>query len=770
MKLVRSITSAALATLLLAMVDFSAFASTTIYINPASGNWEVSSNWLGGAPATGDDVVITNLPGKTVTIGGTAPTNTLSVNSVTIGSGSTSGMANTLTLNTSQISPLEIAGNLSLLEGGALDVNSSNGLQVLGTSIIAAMGPVSSTVSNTTMTINGPGMVNFSGDLVVGQTNYSAMLNIFGGTALVSGQLRVADAPSSSGAVTMTAGSLIDTNGPVIIGNLGSASFLQTGGAVTVNDLQLGNASGSQGTYTLSGGVLNCLSSLQLGTNFTSAVGSFILNSNSVLIVTNASQTAFVSLTTNGTLALNGGMMQVDNLVFPNGGSFTNLGGTINFTKPLKVDNGGSITISGNNAVLGTSQNVLLGTSLGSTGSLSVLNGGALYITNAALDIGNAGTLTNSAGTGFVTISNATVTAGSVNLGSTAGGIGYLTLLTNGVFDVQSNLTLVSSSLTATSSMTLAGGSLIMSNGLVRVGPEGSGRLTVSGGNHVFQQVWLGNSNNLGSGIFRMTGGKVTILGAGSGPGKGFVSNYAVFTGGEIDGSGTSLTVGLGHDSDVYLGNNVTAEWQDIYVGYSPGFTGTYTQTNGVMAISDSLVIGTDDCVAGAVGEVTMLGGTMYVTNATHTAVLDVLNGIFILNAGATLVVDNLVVTNSCGHFQNFGGRLVQNNPPNLSPDLDADDDGMSNTNEILAGTDPLSPGSLFRVTNIALTNETNVRIDWTTVPGRSYVVQTNGSLSDGTFRDLSPVIMVPVANTTNYLHVNGATNGTQFYRVRLGP
>jgi hypothetical protein len=577
----------------------------------------------------------------------------------------------------------------------------------------------------------------------------------------------------------MTAGSLVDTNSPVIVGNLGSASFLQTGGTVTVNNLQLGNANGSQGTYTLSGGVLNCLSSLQLGTNFTSAVGSFILNSNSVLTVTNASQTAFVSLTTNGTLTLNGGMMQVDNLVFPNGGSFTNFGGTINFTKPIKVDNGGSITISGSNAVIRTAQNVLLGTSLGSTGSLYVLNGGALYITNAALDIGNAGTLTNSAGIGFVTISNATVAASSVNLGSTAGGIGYLTLLTNGVLDVQSNLTLVSSSLAVTSSVTLAGGSLIMSNGVLRVGQEGSGRLTVSGGNQVFQQVWLGNSNNLGSGIFQMSGGKVTILGTGSGPGKGLISNYVVVTAGELDGSGTSLTIGLGHNSDVYLGadvylgNNVISEWQDIYVGYSPGDTGTYTQTNGVMTVSDSLIIGTDDCVAGAVGEVTMFGGIMYVTNATHTAVLDVLNGTFILNANATLVVDNLVITNSCGHFQNLGGMLIQYNPPDLSPNLDADGDGLSNTNEILAGTDPLSPGSPFRVTNIALTNDTSVRIDWTTVPGHSYLVQTNGDLSAGTFRDLSPAIVVPpdvVENTTNYIHVNGGTNGAQFYRVRLGP
>src|SRR5579863_7214536 len=112
MKFVRSIQSAMLASLLLATLNSFANSPVAIYTNSASGNWEVSSNWFGGAPAATDDVIITNLPGKTVTVAGTAPTNTLSVNSVTIGSAS--GTANTLTLTNSQISPLRIAADLAL--------------------------------------------------------------------------------------------------------------------------------------------------------------------------------------------------------------------------------------------------------------------------------------------------------------------------------------------------------------------------------------------------------------------------------------------------------------------------------------------------------------------------------------------------------------------------------------------------------------------------------------------------------------------------------
>ena len=133
-----------------------------------------------------------------------------------------------------------------------------------------------------------------------------------------------------------------------------------------------------------------------------------------------------------------------------------------------------------------------------------------------------------------------------------------------------------------------------------------------------------------------MSGGYLKILGTGTGPGQGLISNWVVVDGGDLDGSGTSFTIGDGHDSQAYLTGKRTAQYADLYVGYSPGYTGTYDQTNGVMTISDSLTVGTADCVNGALGEVNLYGGTLYVTNATHTAVLNVLNGTVVVNAGGT--------------------------------------------------------------------------------------------------------------------------------------
>jgi len=69
----------------------------------------------------------------------------------------------------------------------------------------------------------------------------------------------------------------------------------------------------------------------------------------------------------------------------------------------------------------------------------------------------------------------------------------------------------------------------------------------------------------------------------------------------------------------------------------------------GTTTIYSNLVLG--DCTRGAVGEVYLEGGTLYVTNATHTAVIDVENGTLTINGGGTVVADVIVITNSCANF-----------------------------------------------------------------------------------------------------------------------
>jgi hypothetical protein len=101
----------------------------------------------------------------------------------------------------------------------------------------------------------------------------------------------------------------------------------------------------------------------------------------------------------------------------------------------------------------------------------------------------------------------------------------------------------------------------------------------------------------------------------------------------------------------------------------------------------------------------------------------------------------------------------------------DPDHDGMSNLQEYLAGTNPTNAASCFKITSVTTTNG-NVRVSWSAVGGRSYVLQTN-SIIGSAFADASPVIAVPGTGqmVTNYLDSGiSAFNQSRFYRVRLGP
>ncbi|HWX20171.1 MAG TPA: immunoglobulin domain-containing protein [Candidatus Binatia bacterium] len=409
-------------------------------------------------------------------------------------------------------------------------------------------------------------------------------------------------------------------------------------------------------------------------------------------------------------------------------------------TKQVTID----ATTSGSFSNSMTVTNLTIGAPSGATNTLSVTNAGTnlpLHVlfqldlsSNAALSLYNSslevdGTLTvGSSGPSFAvaTISNATLSAGTLNVGSSAGGLGSLVIQSNAVVNVSSNITIVSSSLSSTSSISISGGSLIASNGLVQIGPTGSGQLLISGGSHTLRQLRLGSTNASGSGFFHMSGGSLKILGHGTGPGAGLDSNFIIVDGGDLDGSGTSITIGDGHDSNAYLAGNGLGQYAAMYVGYSPGVTGTYIQSDtSTMFISTNLIVG--DCLGSAVGLVTLNGGTLYVTNAAHTALLDVRNGVFQLNSNATLVVDNLVLTNGCGVFALNGGTLIPFHPPLLPP-----------------RTVPLSSGGNFGLSFQTMGNQTYL-IQQKTNLAADWVLYTN-FVGDGSQLRL----VIPITNAPN--------------------
>jgi autotransporter-associated beta strand protein len=113
---------------------------------------------------------------------------------------------------------------------------------------------------------------------------------------------------------------------------------------------------------------------------------------------------------------------------------------------------------------------------------------------------------------------------------------------------------------------------------------------------------------------------------------------------------------------------------------------------------------------------------------------------------------------------------------PQAADSADPDGDGQVNFAEFLAGTDPLSATSAFRI--LALSSEgDNMRITWATAGGRTNAVQAAINVADGcyttNFIDVTGPIIIPGNGeaTTNYIDEGGATNApARFYRIRLVP
>jgi T5SS/PEP-CTERM-associated repeat protein len=248
-----------------------------------------------------------------------------------------------------------------------------------------------------------------------------------------------------------------------------------------------------------------------------------------------------------------------------------------------------------------------------------------------------------------------------------------------------------------------------------------------------------------------------------------------------------------GNDNTVYMESGGVWRNQELCVGDLGSHNAMFVD-GGSVFVTTYMAVGYDPLYYNNLVELD--NGQIVVTNQTHNAELEVYGGGFLL-AGGTLIVDNLVITNDGAQFMHIGGTLIyrtlQIDPaqdtdsdgiPNgweqahgldpLNPDdaeADADGDGVNNLQEYLAGTNPTNATSCFKITSLTLTNG-SIRVRWSAVGGRHYVVQTNSDMGTG-FSDASPVIAIPGAAemVTNYLDPGAATNSkTHYYRIRLAP
>jgi hypothetical protein len=101
-----------------------------------------------------------------------------------------------------------------------------------------------------------------------------------------------------------------------------------------------------------------------------------------------------------------------------------------------------------------------------------------------------------------------------------------------------------------------------------------------------------------------------------------------------------------------------------------------------------------------------------------------------------------------------------------LDPSADSDHDGVSNMDEVTAGTNPLDVNSVFRISGITRPDASHVSVTWSSVSGKKYVLQSAGA-PGGTYTDVPGSLITAGAASTSETIL---APGPAYYRVRIGP
>ena len=106
---------------------------------------------------------------------------------------------------------------------------------------------------------------------------------------------------------------------------------------------------------------------------------------------------------------------------------------------------------------------------------------------------------------------------------------------------------------------------------------------------------------------------------------------------------------------------------------------------------------------------------------------------------------------------------------PLADPAADPDEDGYSNSQEYLAGTNPNNALSRLQFSRSEWRDSgtRGIALQWLTAPGKIYVIECAPSIASQVWTGISTNL--GDGNVKEFFHTN-LTSGAQFYRVRVQP
>lgn len=183
----------------------------------------------------------------------------------------------------------------------------------------------------------------------------------------------------------------------------------------------------------------------------------------------------------------------------------------------------GTLSIAG--GVVTATLEIPVGDKAGATGHL-LMTGGLLFVTN---DL-NYKIRVGDAGTGVMTVSNATAVAGDMSVGRHGGSQGTLTIQQGGVVRLLTDISIgrfSDNGGAATGTVWVTGGELIATNGNINVGREGVGRLILDSGTISAVNIVVA-TNLIARGTLTLGGGTINV-----------VSNVFIGANAQLTGCGT---------------------------------------------------------------------------------------------------------------------------------------------------------------------------------------------------------------------------------------